>query len=114
MREAGSHGKRGDRGAGIACHGALAAAAAVRACLGRREVPVLTNRWLVHVGRISYGLYVWHYFMGYALHAYLPQATWLDDHVLLRGLVWTTLSFAVAQVSWTLVETPALKLKSRV
>ena len=93
---------------------ALAAAAAVRACLGRREVPVLTNRWLVHVGRISYGLYVWHYFVGYALHAYLPQATWLDDHVLLRGLVWTTLSFAVAQVSWTLVETPALKLKTRV
>ncbi len=91
---------------------ALATAATIRATLGRRDVPVLTDPRLVHVGVISYGLYVYHYFVGYALHAHVPAATALDDHVLLRALVWTAISFALAQASWSLVERPALRLKA--
>jgi len=64
----------------------------------------LSNPVLTYIGRRSYGLYLWHY----------PFAFWLLD---LSQAVQVPLAFAVtfaaAELSYHLVERPALRLKSR-
>ena len=65
---------------------------------------LLANRVLVYIGRRSYALYLWHF----------PLSYWLRDldfipHVLLA----TALSFTLAEVSYRLVERPALMLKDQ-
>jgi peptidoglycan/LPS O-acetylase OafA/YrhL len=66
---------------------------------------VLRHKWLVYVGQRSYALYLWHYPIGY----------WLRD---LGGIpelaAAVLLSFAAAELSYRVVERPALAFKSRV
>ena len=76
---------------------------------------ILENPVMVYLGRISYGLYVWHMFAPAFLRnvlkaAHLPEA-WN------QGVIGFTLSFvgtvAVASVSWFLIERPLNDLKRR-
>jgi peptidoglycan/LPS O-acetylase OafA/YrhL len=65
---------------------------------------LLGNRVLVYLGRRSYALYLWH----------MPIGIWLrhleiEEQLVLAGL----LSFAAAELSYRLVERPALRLKAR-
>jgi peptidoglycan/LPS O-acetylase OafA/YrhL len=65
---------------------------------------LLENRILVFVGRISYGLYVWHF----------P----ILQFMIQRGLPWQKLEylppvFAAALLSYYTIEKPALRLKGR-
>jgi peptidoglycan/LPS O-acetylase OafA/YrhL len=62
------------------------------------ESPVAT-----YVGRRSYGLYLWHY----------VWLTWLAGLDLLGVALALLATFASAEVSWRLVERPALSLKGR-
>jgi peptidoglycan/LPS O-acetylase OafA/YrhL len=62
---------------------------------------------LRYVGKISYGLYVYHFFTP-ALLAYLPGAL---GQGLLRPVSLAALSFALAVPSWHLMERPLLRLK---
>jgi peptidoglycan/LPS O-acetylase OafA/YrhL len=76
----------------------------------RRASPVaraLSVTPLVKAGRISYGLYLWHYpvFMLVAAQPSLPGLT--------AGAAKVVFTFAVALASWYLVERPALRLKRR-
>jgi peptidoglycan/LPS O-acetylase OafA/YrhL len=65
---------------------------------------LLANRVLVYIGRRSYALYLWHF----------PLSYWLRDLDLIpQVLLATALSFAFAEVSYRLVELPALRLKDR-
>ena len=64
---------------------------------------VLSTPALVYVGKRSYALYLWHY----------AFATWFNDLDLVGYVLTVAASFAVAEISWRLVESPALALKTR-
>jgi len=71
--------------------------------------PMLRNWFLVRIGRISYGLYLWHYpiFFALGIDAYGPiAAPW----IIAAGWAATA---AVALVSFYVIEKPALRLKAR-
>lgn len=72
--------------------------------LGTLEHPYrLSARWLRGVGRISYGLYLWHYG---PLLLLLP--TTMSWPWILRGMFLFSVWFAIAIASWYLVERPFL------
>lgn len=90
----------------------LAAACAVRQALGQGAGGLDLLSWPIvrHIGRISYGLYVYHYFIPPLV---LPAFPMLAEPGadFLKFLVFSALSLIVAQVSWLVVERPALSLK---
>jgi peptidoglycan/LPS O-acetylase OafA/YrhL len=68
-----------------------------------------------HIGKISYGLYVYHYFvpsfvdsrkLTWLLHGFTGQP--LRRFILLAGV-----SYVAAEISWHMVERPMMKLKDR-
>ena len=70
---------------------------------------------LRHIGRISYGLYVYHWFVPPAFDRFLPGVA--DPHgvgpKLATAALFTVIALAVAEASWWLVEKPILGLKDR-
>ena len=71
----------------------------------------LRNRQLCYLGKISYGLYVYHEFCIYLLRKARPwhDATALTEY----GLLALLLTFAISALSYRFVETPFLRLKDR-
>lgn len=69
--------------------------------------------WLVHLGRMSYGLYLFHYLVPQALNLHVPFVAGLTEgpEKLLRVAIWLVLSIVAAELSWRFVEQPALRLK---
>lgn len=73
---------------------------------------VLSSPVLLYVGRISYGVYLWHLaVLGWAESVFLPRRTW--DSLSLDMLIVLTISVLVASLSWVIVEKPFLQLKGR-
>ena len=72
---------------------------------------ILTAKPIAFVGTISYGLYLFHGFMPYVLGRYVPG--FVDITWPLRFAMLTTATFAVASVSWQVLEAPILSLKDR-
>jgi len=68
---------------------------------------ILSVRPFTQIGRISYGLYLWHY----------PIFVYVDLRTSLTGVaaefVKVALAFVFAVTSWFLIERPALRLKRR-
>lgn len=95
----------------------LAAASVVRACVsGARDI----TRWLEHpsliyIGKISYGLYVYHYFVPQVITPERLGLSGLDPTLQVIGLaiLWTGVSFAIADLSFRFMERPILRLKGR-
>ncbi|MDX6650227.1 MAG: hypothetical protein QOJ97_2178 [Solirubrobacteraceae bacterium] len=74
---------------------------------------LLARRWLLWVGLVSYGVYLWHPFVYERLIAW----GWLPERApgqIGRFAVGLALTLVVAAVSYYVVERPALKLKRRV
>jgi peptidoglycan/LPS O-acetylase OafA/YrhL len=72
---------------------------------------LLTTPVVVKLGTISYGLYIYHYFVPQFFTAYVPflaEAEGLTEK-LVRLAAWVTLSIALAATSWHFVEKPLLK-----
>ena len=66
----------------------------------------LTNRFLVYTGTISYGLYLLHkipFDMGKTFH--------VDRHPILALPILLVACYALAALSWSLLEKPFLRLK---
>jgi peptidoglycan/LPS O-acetylase OafA/YrhL len=66
-----------------------------------------SSPWLGQIGRISYGLYIWHMLVFLAITPHLDR--WgLDKahHNLLRCMVLTVISMGVAGISWIVLEKP--------
>ncbi|MEX0875341.1 MAG: acyltransferase [Actinomycetota bacterium] len=85
------------------------AVAILVAHITRRPGPLtsfLAHRSLATVGRVSYGLYLFH------IPIFVIVASWTTRNVVSLPLGWA-LTFAAAVFSYTLVERPALDLKSR-
>jgi peptidoglycan/LPS O-acetylase OafA/YrhL len=78
---------------------------------GRPALAALRVRWLCYMGQISYGLYMYHFFLGFGARALdrrlgLGYPWWMPVAILL-------VSIAVSALSWELVERPILALKDR-
>lgn len=72
---------------------------------------VLRHRWLVYLGQISYGLYLYHHII-FTLWDDVAIRWGLQSH-LGCDLAKATVSLAVAALSWRFVERPILSLKDR-
>jgi peptidoglycan/LPS O-acetylase OafA/YrhL len=72
--------------------------------------PLLGWRPLVAIGRISYGLYLWHYPMFVLLGVLVTQITRVDPARCV--LAWVA-TFTVCIASFRFIERPALRLKAR-
>jgi peptidoglycan/LPS O-acetylase OafA/YrhL len=84
---------------------------------GHRWLVFLRSRPLVYIGMISYGLYLYHIPVMFAVEAIfrkLGGAHPLDgSRPWFRSLFDVTLSVAVAALSWRWIERPILRLKDR-
>ena len=91
----------------------LCAACIVRQCVAAEGAALgwLKHPALVHVGKISYGLYVFHYFVPPALYEHVPAILHLTEGPLklVRSLLWVLISLALAELSWRLVEKPLMR-----
>jgi peptidoglycan/LPS O-acetylase OafA/YrhL len=68
-----------------------------------------TQPWVVALGKVSYGFYLWH----------MPVLRWTDDRLvgrpaLLRVPVGLAVALLATVVSYRLLERPAMRLKARV
>jgi peptidoglycan/LPS O-acetylase OafA/YrhL len=68
---------------------------------------VLGSRPLVGIGRVSYGIYLYHY----AVLLWLFSMGWSVERVVL--VAWPLIALTVV-ASWIFVEQPALRLKDRI
>jgi peptidoglycan/LPS O-acetylase OafA/YrhL len=62
---------------------------------------------LVFLGKISYGLFIWHMLVVCALNPHLT-AVGLGDAVLIKATFFTVASVGIAWLSWIAIERPAL------
>lgn len=91
----------------------LGAALLIRQCVAAEGQTLnwLQHPVLVHIGKISYGLYVFHYFVPPALYEHVPAIMVLTEGPLkiVRTLVWIIISFILAEISWRLIEQPLMR-----
>jgi peptidoglycan/LPS O-acetylase OafA/YrhL len=89
---------------------ALASVAILLSVIGSQH-PLMRNRQLLYLGKISYGLYVVHEFAHFCairlVHASTPRA------VLAQSVVGLLLTILIAAASYRWLESPFLKLKER-
>lgn len=103
----------GDLALGCACVGWVARC--VYGSQGERpplDLRLLANPALVFVGKISYGVYVYHFFVPRQVSRVAARFDWeLGQATLAAASV--VVSLALAALSWFLLERPLAKLKSR-
>ncbi len=74
--------------------------------------PLFKNRPLAYIGKISYGLYIWHCLIGHCVRVFIaPRYPDIDTRWLL--LLWLALTILAATISFYALERPFLKLKDR-
>lgn len=88
---------------------ALAAAGRTPAWLGR----VLAWPPLLYVGRISYGVYLYHLFILLAMWKLDETAAFLARHRMVMFLIGSAATIIVASASWYMIEKPVNALKRR-
>jgi peptidoglycan/LPS O-acetylase OafA/YrhL len=75
---------------------------------------ILENRFVVHLGKISYGIYLYHFFMPdfyNQMNDLFPNIFKIESPVKIPFLFISAIIFA--ELSWYIVEKPLLKLKSK-
>jgi peptidoglycan/LPS O-acetylase OafA/YrhL len=84
---------------------------------------LFSNRLLISIGKVSYGIYLYHNFIPLATIASIhwlkknqiisQSFTWMDnEHSLFSYLIYASILFVIAYASYYLLEKPILKLKS--
>lgn len=98
-----------------ACFVNLASAYAV--AVGSQRDRRLSSDWLAwaplrHLGQISYGVYVYHYFWPLIAKAYIPALA--AAPILTRSVAYIALTLVTAELSWRLIERPLRRWRRRV
>ncbi len=76
--------------------------------------PAFLPRWVVYLGRISFGLYVYHEFSIDLMDYLIPHVASMKSPLYpLKGALTLALIFFLAAISFRYFETPFLKLKKR-
>ena len=95
---------------------ALVALASMVIASAAGNVGWLANRGLRFVGKISYGMYVWHVMVIRAITNLIPSpelesahALWWDYGILVFGTI--VITILIAMLSWYIIELPILRLK---
>jgi len=70
----------------------------------------LTNNWVVYFGKISYGLYVYHYILLYFFQSFAPTNSPLLN-LFLSKFICLIATVLVSAISWEYFEKPINKLK---
>jgi peptidoglycan/LPS O-acetylase OafA/YrhL len=70
------------------------------------------SNFLVYTGKISYGLYCFHGIV-LTFGGFLAAKVHLNNFPFLQAVVFLILNYLIAAISYTLIETPFLKLKSK-
>lgn len=89
---------------------ALASAAILFSVMGSQNA-FLRNKWLLYLGKISYGLYVLHEFAHYCAMRLLPASTPMQ--VIEQSAFSLALTILLAAASYRWLESPFLRLKER-
>lgn len=74
---------------------------------------LLANRQMRFVGRISYGIYLYHFIVLWAVLALFPEVPAFAENGLTRFFVCGGLTILVASLSWFILEEPINRLKRR-
>jgi peptidoglycan/LPS O-acetylase OafA/YrhL len=96
---------------GISCLFVVLIEKTARGFTGRAR-SVMENPVVLYIGKISYGLYVYHNFMLAIVLYYIVKWTGTSDYRLV-AILSTLATFATAIVSWHLIERPIAQLKNR-
>jgi peptidoglycan/LPS O-acetylase OafA/YrhL len=78
---------------------------------GRPVFAPLRARWLVHLGKISYGVYLYHMLALVCGDAVASKLGW--PRIASRAALSPSLTLGMAVVSWEFLEKPCLRLKDR-
>ncbi len=84
----------------------------VRGFIGR----IISWSPFIYIGRISYGIYVYHFFVPELLEPLLQRFSLVGDGlalVLIRFVIYFTVTMIVASLSWFLMEKPINSLKDK-
>jgi peptidoglycan/LPS O-acetylase OafA/YrhL len=73
--------------------------------------PLKFPRWSIYLGRISYGLYVFHVFSLMLAERLLERLSFQHAHLFLKFIISLSLTIALASLSYRYFETPFLRLK---
>ncbi len=83
--------------------------------------PFLEHNWVVYIGKISYGVYIFHNFIYNPFHSsethlmvrFFKQYNFLNDNVFLKFFFLYGITVLLATLSWFLIEKPINKLKDK-
>lgn len=73
----------------------------------------LENKVSIYIGKISYGMYIIHNFMGDAFRNFFARKLPPTNSHEVRIMYWFLLTILLASISWYVIEKPLLKLKKR-
>lgn len=67
--------------------------------------------WLRHIGRVSYGVYIYHYFIPPLVSGMSRRFGFAIDNAFVAGLICIPILVVVVELSWRFIEQPSLRLK---
>lgn len=77
----------------------------------------LSNKIMTYIGKISYGIYLYHYFLskffGLFFDKFHVKNIFTDMNVFLRFIIYFIITILIASASWYLIESPLNKLKKK-
>lgn len=80
---------------------------------GSPSIGILRNSLLMHIGKISYGLYLFHFPIFYYIDRFLSEKIKVPISYSASCALKIAVVFLVAEVSWRFVESPINRLKTR-
>lgn len=72
---------------------------------------ILENKAIIYLGKISYGLYLYHFFVMWIGNILLTKYN-LSYPLGLKAIIYTIVSVVISSLSWYLIENPINKLKN--
>lgn len=72
---------------------------------------ILENRLVVHLGKISYGIYLYHFFMPDLFNQLADYFPGIAQYEILKRTFCFLSALAIAELSWIIIERPLLRFK---